>query len=324
VHRTIKTRPSDAGVKELTMKRYWTATLTGFLVFPSLCFAQVSGNVAYSQNGGKGRAVQNERTKRVLTKEDMPPSSTSTFVEANVLMNVRADQFVAVFGISQEGETVADCNRKMDETIKQFSEELKTLGVDDDARFVDFIAQNKIYGYEVTGEIAREKLVGFELKKNVSIRYKDASLLDKYVLAASHSQIFDLIKVDYIVSDRDVIEDKLMDEASRIIKRKANRYEKLLDIKLQPPAQVFAEKSAIHYPTDMYDSYAAFETEHVGIPANRDRLAIQTARKSRTFFFNGLDADGFDAVINPVVIEPVVQFTLYLKVKYEVKQIKAS
>jgi hypothetical protein len=74
----------------------------------------------------------------------------------------------------------------------------------------------------------------------------------------------------------------------------------------------------------MYDSYTAFETEHVGVPANRDRLATQTARKSRTFFFNGLDADGFDAVINPVMIEPVVQFTLYLKLKYEVKQTKAS
>ena len=77
-------------------------------------------------------------------------------------------------------------------------------------------------------------------------------------------------------------------------------------------------------PTGMYDSYTAFETEHVGMPANRERLTTQTARKSRTFFFNGLDADGFDAVINPVMIEPVVQFTLYLKVKYEVKQIKAS
>ena len=42
--------------------------------------------------------------------------------------------------------------------------------------------------------------------------------------------------------------------------------------------------------------------------------------KTRTFFFNGLDADGFDDVINPVVIEPVVQFTLYLKVKYEVER----
>ena len=115
-----------------------------------------------------------------------------------------------------------------------------------------------------------------------------------------------------------------MEEAGRIIKRKMRRYETLLDIKLQPPAQIFAEKFAVHYPTDMYDSYTAFETEHVGIPANRDRLTTQTARKSRTFYFNGLDADGFDAVINPVITEPVVQCTLYLKLKYEVKQIKAS
>jgi hypothetical protein len=30
------------------------------------------------------------------------------------------------------------------------------------------------------------------------------------------------------------------------------------------------------------------------------------------------------SVINPVMLEPVVQFTLYLKVKYEVQQIKAT
>jgi uncharacterized protein YggE len=306
------------------MRTIFVAALTGLLSFPSLCLAQASGNVGYSQNGGKGRAVQNERSKRVLTKEEMPPSGTSTFVEANVLMNVRADEYVVVFSILQEGETVAECGRKMDAVVKQFSDELKTLGIADDARFVDFIAQNKIYGFEVTGEIAREKLVGFELKKNILIHYKDAALLDKIVLAASHSQVFDLIKVDYIVADLDRIQDRLMEEATRIIKRKASRYEKLLDIKLQPPAQVFAERSAVHYPTDLYDSYTAFETEHVNIPANRDRLTTQTVRKGRTFYFNGLDADGFDAVINPVMIEPVVQFTLYLKLKYEVKQIKAS
>ncbi len=306
------------------MRTFLIAMLAIPFLTPTLCCAQVGGNVGFAQNGGKGRAVQNERSKRVLTREELPPSATSTFVEANVLMNVRADEYVAVFGVLQEAETVAECNRKMDATIKQFNDELKTLGIGDDARFVDFIAQNKIYGYEVTGEIAREKLVGFELKKNVSIHYKDTTLLDKLVLAASHSQIFDLIKVDYIVSDLDRIEDRLIEEASRIIKRKASRFEKLLDIKLQPPAQVLAEKSAIYYPTGMYDSFTAFESEPVRIPANRDRMTTQTARKSRTFFFNGLDADGFDAVINPVVIEPVVQFTLYLKVKYDVKQIKAS
>ncbi len=285
------------------MRRYLIALLAGVFAFPTVCRAQVSGNIGYAQNSGKMRAEQSERAKRALTKEEMPPSSTSTFVEASVLLNVTADEYVAVFGIVQEGESVAECGRKMDATIKQFSDELKTLGVSDDARFVDFIAQNKIYGFEVTGSIAREKLVGFELKKNVSIHYKDKALLEKIILAASHSQVFDLIKVDYIISNMDAIRDKLMEEASRIIKRKAGRYEKLLDIKLQAPAQVYTERHSVYYPSGMYDSYTAFETEHVGAPANRDRLTTQSARKSRTFFFNGLDADGFDAVINPV-IEP--------------------
>ncbi len=266
------------------MKKLSVWILVVVLVFPSLCCAQVSGNISYAQNSGKARAEQNERSKRNLTKEELPPTATSTFVDASVLMNVLADEYVAVFGVAQEGETIAECSRKMDATIKQFTDELTGLGVGEKARFVDFVAQNKIYGFEVAGEIAREKLVGFELKKNISIHYKDKMLIDKLVVAASHSQIFDLIKVDYIVSNLDAIEDKLMEEASRIIKRKAGRYQKLLDIRLQPPAQVIAERSAVYYPTEMYDSYTAFETEHVGIPPNRDRMTTQTAQEPHVLF----------------------------------------
>ncbi len=39
-------------------------------------------------------------------------------------------------------------------------------------------------------------------------------------------------------------------------------------------------------------------------------------RKTSTFYYSPLDPAGFDAVINPAGVEPVVQFTLYLKVKY--------
>ena len=72
----------------------------------------------------------------------------------------------------------------------------------------------------------------------------------------------------------------------------------------------------------MYDSYTAYESEEISSDYYRQRYTVQGARKSRTFFFNALNADGFDYVINPVVIEPVVQFTLYLKVKYEIEQTK--
>jgi hypothetical protein len=61
-------------------------------------------------------------------------------------------------------------------------------------------------------------------------------------------------------------------------------------------------------------SYIATEAEK--IMSLRSNVDVLLARKSRTFYFNPLGADGFDAVINPIIIEPVVQFTIYVKVKY--------
>jgi uncharacterized protein YggE len=300
------------------MNRILLASIAA-LALHGVCLAQVSGNAAYSQSGGNIRAKQNERSKHVLQQGEMPPGPTSMFVDASVLMNVKADEYVAVFGIMQEGQTVPECNQKMDSTVAEFSGELKQLGVNPDDIFVDFAAQNKIYGFQVTGAIAKEKLVGFELKKNVAVHYKDKMLLDKLVIAAAKSKIFDLIKVDYVVKDPVSIQARLMDDASQVIKQKAAMYEKLLGIKLQQPAMVYAEKPSIYFPAEMYDSYAASESEEISSDSDRQKYTIQGARKSRTFFYNGLTADGFDHVTNPVIIEPVVQFTLYLKVKYEIE-----
>jgi uncharacterized protein YggE len=294
------------------------------LVMPGISFAQISGNIGYSESGVKARAEKEEQGKQVLTKHELPPTSTSTFVDANILMNVKADEYVAIFALAQEGATVAECGKKMEAVLKTFAEGLQPLGIGGANRHIDFVAQNKIYGFEVTGDVAREKLVGFELKKNVAIRFQDANLLDKLLAAAAKAEIYDLIKVDYVVKDAAKVQNKLMEEAARVIKLKSSRYEKLLGIKLLPPAQIYAERHATHYPTQQYDSYVAQETEHVDVPFRRDRFTIQGARKSRTFFYNGLDGDGFDDVIDPVIVEPVVQFTLYLKLKYEVEQIKAK
>ena len=280
--------------------------------------AQTSGNIGYQQNGGKAKAEQSERSERIIAKEDLPPTNTSMFVDADVLMNVKADDFVAVFGLTQEGSSVEEADEKMASVIKQFTDSLHVLHVRDADIYVDFITQPKIYGYEITDTTAREKLTGFELKKNVSIHYSDRDLLDKLVAAAARAQIFDLIKVDYIVKDINAVQDKLMAEASGVIKQKIARYEKQFGIKVEPPAEVYAERPAIHYPTEMYDSYTAAESESLSRPPNLAKYTVVQARKGRTFFFNALDGNGFDKAINPIVVEPVVQFTLYLKLKYEV------
>ncbi len=120
------------------------------------CFAQVGGNVGFAQGNGRTAEVQAEQSKRILSAQDLPPTSSSTFVEANVLMNVRADEYVAVFAVSEEGESVAEAAQKMAATLKGFTDELRGMGFPGENVFVDLIAQNKIYGFEVSGDLARK------------------------------------------------------------------------------------------------------------------------------------------------------------------------
>ncbi len=286
------------------------------VIIACLSRGQVGGGSAgYSQQSAKAKAARIEQAKRELTKDELPPSATSSFVDASVLMNVKADEYVVMFGISHEGVTLDECNAKMIATIKAFTADLKPLGIGGNQMFVDFVTQSKIYLYEPQGNILQEKLVGFMLNKNISIHYKGASLLERITLAAAKSQIYDLVKVDYIVKDLEGVQNRLMQEASRIIKTKRLRYEKMLGIKLGGPSQVYAERASTHFPTQMYDSYTAQESEQVLSYPERQQYTVKSARKGKTIFFNALDSDGFDAVINPIIVEPVVQFTLYLKVK---------
>jgi len=283
-------------------------------------FAQVSGNAAYSESYGKLRPEQNERDKRLLPPGDLPPGTNTMFIEASVLINVPADEYVAVFAVSQAGEAPAECNQKMDAVLKQFLDALKPLGIAGKDVFVDFIAQEKIYGYHLQDNAAKEELAGFELKKNVSVHYHDKLLLDQMVIAASREKIYDLIKVDYIVTSPGPVQDRLLEEAAGVIKRKAAAYERLFGIALLSPPQVYANKPSVYYPSEMYAQYAAYESEQVDRAFYQSKYTIQNLRKSRTFYFNPVNAGGFDTAINPVVVEPVVQFTLYLKLKYDIDQ----
>ena len=289
------------------------------LVLRSLtCLAQTSGNIAFAQPYGKFRPEQVERDKRLLPQSDVPPGANTMFLDASVLMNVLADEYVAVFAVAQEGETSLDCSQKMDAVLQQFHDALKPLGIAAEDVCVDFIAQEKTYGYHAQENVAREQLTGFELKKNISIHYKDKALIDRLVVEAARVKIFDLVKVDYVVKAPGPIQTRLMEEAALVVKRKADEYERLFGIVLASPPQVYAHKPSVYYPSEMYEGYTAYESERVDRALFQSKYIIQDLRKSRTFYFNPLTANGFDEVINPVVVEPVVQFTLYLKLKYEI------
>jgi len=273
--------------------------------------AQESGN-----RGVYGRREQrtNPSTGVIYGTEnkDLVPMQ---FIEAYVLLNSAPDEFVAVFGAAQEAPTAGESNQKVNAQIEQFLSATDKLGVRRGDTFIDFITQNRIYNFTPASDgTIRERLSGFETKKTVALRYKDRALLEKLLAAAAEASIFDLIKVDYVINDMGRIRSRLFEEASRIIKQKEENYVRSLGLKIRRDA-IFQETYDTLYPGELYQTYSAFESGAVDT-SYESRTRVIRERKSSTSYLEPLDKSAFDVVLNSIGIEPMVQSTLYLKVRY--------
>jgi uncharacterized protein YggE len=266
--------------------------------------------------------AQNERNKRLPSSSrygSAPDDPTATYIEASVLMNVKADEYVAVFALAEQERTVAQADAKMNLSIMAFKNALKRMSINEADIFVDFVLQNRVYTFNIdtSAQRAKEELVGFELKKNVSIHFKNKLLLDQIASAAASLGIFDLVKVDYVVKDVAAIQAQLQAATARILKTKFDLYNQI-GVKSLDVVQVVADSPSIYYPLVSYASYQAAGSNTISVPS--DKYIIERALKTSTYYFKPLDGSGFDAMINPIIIEPVVQFTSYLKVKCKAPQ----
>jgi uncharacterized protein YggE len=279
--------------------------------------AQYGGGQVY--NGQQGNPADILRQQRALSDQDIPPTLNSVFLDASVLANIHADAYVALFGVSEEGQTLSEAREKVHDKLATFKTDLKNASVSSRDTFVDFVAQNRIYDFQVDGKVATEHVSGFELKENISIKCQSRSTVDSLIAVAAKDSIFDLIKVDYVRTGLDAIRSKLVDEASKVIQQKKRDYQRLLGAAFHKSSQLYIDRFNAFFPTEMYTSYQAAEGENVnpGGYDNRNYI-IHDARKMRTFFYSPLSAKGFDKVVNPIVADPVVQCTLYIKLRFEV------
>ena len=288
--------------------RSLSVLIAAVMLMPVFVLGQEAGNRAYGTARRKPMI-----NSGVLSAPAPDGKSTVYFVEANVLMNVKPDSYVAVLGVVQEAPTAVESNAKTDAAISQFVGDIDRLGIRRGDTFVDFITQNKVYDYVTNGSTTTEKFSGFETKKNVEVRYRDRDLLEKILAAASKAAIYDLIEVDYTVGDIKSVHTRLYDEAVKAIKQKQASYENSFGVKMSP-TNLANEKYDSFYPAELYSNYQAYEAGNTyGDYNNR----VIQARKTRTFFYAPVNASDFDAVIDPIGIEPMVQFTLYLKMQYE-------
>lgn len=284
------------------MKRFILTTLALTQVFISTR-AQVSGNASY----------QNTVTYASSNINVSFPTSPDLFINVKGLANVKADSYVAVFSITQVGKSPEEVNRLLDERIGQAVEKIgQQEGVE---TYVDMISFVPMYEYEAQKKIFskttyNEIPAGFELKKNLHVKYNNSAFLNEVIATLANVEVYDLVRVDYFSESLEEVKKELMTKAKRVLQEKLKVYESMLSSELDSAERYITDGYTVILPAEAYESYQAYSSNSLNLekPTN----VSQTRKTSAQYYQPILDKE-FDFVIDPVVFEPVIQ------VLYEIK-----
>lgn len=286
------------------------------LLFNQVSFGQASGNINY-----QNQISFSEHNINVGT-----PSNLDIMISAKGLANIKADSFVAIFSITQVGKSTEEVNDLMEKRITQAVTELKQKkGIE---TFIDMISFVPVYEFEVEKKTFSKKSYneipkGFELKKNIHIKYTDANQLNELITILSNQEIYDLVRVDYFSSNLDNIKKEMMGKSRITLQEKIKNYEVILGTSFANTEKRIADGFRIMLPAEMYKSYESFSSSSLNLKKSAN---INIADKSPTLYYQPIINKEFDFVINSTILEPVIQvmYEVKLVINREKKQISTN
>lgn len=292
------------------MKKIFLFILVSFV--GQISFGQVSGNINY----------QNQVRYPDNNIEFNVPSNSNLTIVVKGLANLTADNYVAIFSVAQVGKTTEEVNNLIDSRINQALTNLKAKqGLE---TFVDMISFVPVYEYEVEKKFFSKKTYneipkGFELKKNIHIKYKDPNLLNEIITSLSNSEIYDLVRVDYFSDKIETTKTDLINKSKLLLQEKIKNYKQILGLKIDSTEKKLVDGFRIVYPVEMYKSYQAYSNSDLNLKKSSN---INQVEKSTTLYYQPIINKEFDFVINSTILEPVIQ-VLY-EIKLEINREKET
>lgn len=254
------------------------------------------------------------------------PSNTDIFISVKGLANIKADTYVAIFSVAQAGKTAEEVNELIDKRIAQSLTEIKAKK--EIETFVDMVSFVPIYEFEVEKKVFSKKNYnevpkGFELKKNIHIKYSDPNQLNDFIGILSKEEIYDLVRVDYFSSKLENTKKELMNKAKLLVQEKIKNYEAVIGQTFTNVEKNVADGYKVVFPVEMYKSYQAYNSSSLNL---RKSANINQIDKSTTLYYQPVIDKEFDFVINPTILEPVIQvmYEIKLKISREKKETESK
>jgi len=288
-------------------------------LFSPVINAQVMGNYAEKQQTYQN--ILPNAQYRGVPKAAQFINDNQIEISINSLSNQKASAYTAIFSVTQVGKTAEETNNLLNSRLTGLLNDLKGLNIPAEDIYVDMVNFLPKFEYDVNKKLFSRKTyteipIGFELQKNIHIRYTDLSLLERIVTAAARQEIYDIVKVDYFVKDSEGIYAQLRETTFQYLKKIENQY-KTIGIRLDSAYLVSAENAWVAYPINRYESYQAFSTQRLSVDENSK---VNSADKITARFYNAVPANDYDIVINPEILEPAVQFSYNLIVRFTLQE----
>jgi uncharacterized protein YggE len=279
--------------------------------------AQVMGN--YQQQNNNTAINYRANFRGVQRAATFLEASNEVEITINALSNQPASSYVAVFSVFQAGKTVSSTNEQMNTRIEGVKSSLRSLGIADEDVYIDMVNFLPTYAFASEKKIFSRKTLtevptGFQLQKNIHVRYRDPALLDQIVTAAAGHEVYDIIKVDYQVDRPQDIYTELREMTFGYLDTLTEIYS-AQGIGLDSAYVITAENAWVAYPADRYKSYTAFAAQQL-TAQERDEAVVDKIDKPTLRFYDPIPANDYDLVINPDLLAPAAQFSYSLKVRF--------
>jgi regulator of sigma D len=296
-------------------------------------FAQGAGNWEYQKKSSKiddyklddymGGYAENANAayQQSIYYNYTASNDTVIYLDVRALMNVKADSYIMILGLSQISESLETCFDLTDQRVATF---LTEAGISEEDAYVDFISQTPIFAREKEKKIFSKKYVevpkGYEIKKNIHIRYTDRKLADKYLKLAAKNEIYDIIRVDYIVKDHKAVYETLRNECIGLLNKYLADFTKM-GYTFEADYKSLEETNSCTYPISCYSSFSSYmPSNYQPLVGNATDVTLVNPNEKINIFYSKLPYNSYDIIINGDMVEPAVQFSQYIKLKIVLKK----
>ena len=289
----------------------------------SISYGQILGNYKRGSNDFVRQRQSNEpfagNQFRSVAKAASIIGENNLQISINALSNQQASSYLAVFNLTQLGTTAENTNDTLNKRISTFIASLKNIGIQQEDLYVDMVNFVPKYEIDVSKKLFSKKTfkeipIGFELQKNVHIRFSDPQMLDKIVTEAAKEEIYDIVKVDYFLEDPKAVYNELRVSAFNYLNEIKEQYQNI-GMELDSAYMITGENAWVAFPGDRYVSYKAYSNQ-VNAPQKKFDAKVDKIDKPISRFYDPIQPNDYDIVLNPEILEPAIQFSYNLVVKF--------